>query len=229
MPKAPRKRETLSLDEFPHPSVAVDLVLLSTRGRDLQVLLTDRPEEPRGLALPGRFVRLDEDLESAVREVLERKAHLQRRPRLQPLRPFGRPDRDPRGHVISLPHVAMLDFVRFGLPTIEWDHIATVSLDDELRVELGDARVRLLFDHEEILAEAIREFRRRLELGESDVVADLLPERFTLRQLRLVHEALTGKPINKDSFRRQMADRLAATGELEEDVGHRPAEYYSWR
>lgn len=223
------KRDTTALDDYPHPHVAVDLVLLSVHEGELQVLLTDRQVKPKGLALPGTFVHKDEALDRAVLRVLEDKAHLRRAPRLYPLRPFGDPKRDSRGHIVSLPHVAMIDLEGFGLPSAEFDRVATVRLDGQLHVELGGEPVRLVFDHEQILAEAVREFRRRLELGEHDLVAELLPERFTLRQLRHVHEALSGKAINKDSFRRQMAKLVEPTGEVEEDVDHRPAEYYRWR
>jgi 8-oxo-dGTP diphosphatase len=56
----------------------------------------------------------------------------------------------------------------------------------------------------------------------------LLPERFTLRQLQQVHETILANPLNKDSFRRRMlaSGLLEATGEREQDVDHRPAELY---
>ena len=56
----------------------------------------------------------------------------------------------------------------------------------------------------------------------------LLPSRFTLRALQEVHEAVLGRALNKDSFRRRMlqSGRVKATGKREAGVGHRPAELY---
>ncbi|MCX7803489.1 MAG: NUDIX hydrolase, partial [Meiothermus ruber] len=59
---------------------------------------------------------------------------------------------------------------------------------------------------------------------------ELLPERFTLRQLQAVHETILQKKLNKDSFRRKMlaSGMLEATGALERGLG-RPAELYRFR
>ena len=59
----------------------------------------------------------------------------------------------------------------------------------------------------------------------------LLPERFTLRQLQDVHEAILGTPLNKPAFRRRMLDRgwLEPTGEREAGTSFRPPELYRFR
>ena len=59
----------------------------------------------------------------------------------------------------------------------------------------------------------------------------LLPERFTLRALQDVHEAILGTKLNKPAFRRRMLDRgwLEPTGERESGASFRPAELYRHR
>jgi len=65
------------------------------------------------------------------------------------------------------------------------------------------------------------------ELFTAGVVAGL-GDVFTLLQLQRVHEAVLGRTLNKDSFRRRMIDSglLKATGRSQSGVGHRPAELY---
>ena len=57
---------------------------------------------------------------------------------------------------------------------------------------------------------------------------ELLPPTFTLLEVRRVHEAILGRPPNKDSFRRTLlASRLIEpTGDRQTGVGHRPAALY---
>ncbi len=76
---------------------------------------------------------------------------------------------------------------------------------------------------------AIRRIRGKLEY--TPIGFELLPRRFTLRQLQIVHETILHKKLNKDSFRRKMlaSGMLRATGELEQGRDFRPAELYEYR
>jgi 8-oxo-dGTP diphosphatase len=87
-------------------------------------------------------------------------------------------------------------------------------------------RLQLAFDHAEILGLCVKRLRGKLRYA--PIGFQLLPKKFTLRQLRDVHETVLGRPLNKDSFRRSMlaSGQLTRTGEIEESVGHRPAELY---
>jgi 8-oxo-dGTP diphosphatase len=84
----------------------------------------------------------------------------------------------------------------------------------------------LAFDHADILGAAVK--RLRGKLGYAPVGYELLPRSFTLRQLQDIHEAILGRALNKDSFRRRMlaGGHLQATGRREADVAYRPAELY---
>ena len=87
-------------------------------------------------------------------------------------------------------------------------------------------RQPIAFDHADILGMAVKRIRGKLDYV--PIGFQLLLPRFTLRQLQEVHETILDRPLNKDSFRRRMlaSGLLEATGEREEDVGHRPAELY---
>jgi len=84
----------------------------------------------------------------------------------------------------------------------------------------------LAFDHAAILGTAVKRIRGKLDYA--PIGFELLPPRFSLRELRLVHEAILGRQLNKDSFRRRVLDRglVLPIGERDTTVGHRPPELY---
>src|SRR6185503_6323614 len=95
---------------FPHPSVTVDLALLTASRGKLHAVLVRRTEHPdRGRwSLPGGFVRMDESLDRAAVRVLRDKAGLEG-VFLEQLYTFGEPDRDPRTRVITVAYYALVD------------------------------------------------------------------------------------------------------------------------
>lgn len=221
---------TYNPDAFAHPSLAVDVVLISAGPQGLVTLLTRRAEAPQQgrWALPGGFVGLDESLEDTVARVLAIKAGLAD-VAIEQLYTFGSPRRDPRTRVVSVTYLALVPFSRLAEHVEHDDHdLVLARLRDTVRglvVEAGPRTLPLAFDHHEILSLA----RERLA-GQVDyrpVAAHLLPEAFTLRQLQAVHEVLAGRFVDRDSFRR----RMLATGwflPTGQRVGgaHRPAELY---
>ncbi len=221
---------------FEHPSVAVDVALISVVDEQLETLVLCRTEHPhRGRhALPGGFVGLRESLEAAARRVLMTKTGLDR-VFVEQLYTFGDPDRDPRTRVITVAYVALVDRARFdecqrahpeakvARIRVPWEGETggPVSLEGDTGENL-----ELAFDHADILGAAVKRLRGKLDY--SPIGFQLLPDHFTLLQLMTVHEAVLGRPLNKDSFRRRMlaSGLLEATGERQQDVGHRPAELY---
>ena len=87
----------------------------------------------------------------------------------------------------------------------------------------------LAFDHAEMLGLAVKRLRGRLAY--SPIAFALLPERFTLRALQDVHEAISGRCFNKAAFRRRLLDSgwLEATGERAAGTSYRPPELYRFR
>jgi 8-oxo-dGTP diphosphatase len=175
----------------------------------LQVVLVERPEG--GVGLPGVLVLPNEDLAQAAARALADKAGLQE-VYVEQLAAFGAPRRDPRGRVVSVAHFALVPAPRLAPPAGG--------------LHLVDALPPLAFDHETIVAAAIERLRRDVARG--PVGFELLPPRFTLLDLRRVHEAILGRPLNKDSFRRRMLDSgaIGATGELQTGMANRPAQLF---
>lgn len=203
---------------FPQVAVTVDTVLLSVVDGKLVALLQLRgaaPEQGKW-ALPGSFVREGENLDDAAARVLATKAHIER-VWLEQLYTFGAPDRDPRMRVVTVAYFALLP-ARVALDAVE--------THDDLRLMPVGAIEELAFDHAEILGTAVQRLRGKLDYV--PLAFALLPDRFTLRDLQQVHEAILETQFTKPAFRRRMIDQgwIEPTGEFESGTPYRPAELY---
>ena len=99
----------MSFDEYPKPTVAVDIVLLAWDGERVSLPLIRRGSDPftGQWALPGGFLELDETLEEAARRELREETALEVETVVAgPV--FDAVERDPRGRVLSVPHLAIV-------------------------------------------------------------------------------------------------------------------------
>jgi 8-oxo-dGTP diphosphatase len=181
--------------DYPRPALTVDCVVFGFEGAGLQVLAIRRGIEPflGSWALPGGFVRMDEDLESAARRELEEETGL-RDVFLEQLYTFGAPDRDPRGRVVS---VAWFALVRPDQHPAKGDTDAS----EAAWFEVGRLPA-LAFDHDLILRAALDRLRGKIRY--QPVGFELLPKRFTLTQLQDLYEAILGRPVDKRNFRKKL-------------------------
>jgi len=131
---------------YRNPALTVDGVVLWRQDPDtLLVLLIERGGEPfRGChALPGGFVEYGEDPDAAIRREIAEETGLADLPFRQ-FHTYGAPDRDPRGHTVSVVYVAQpagdrpravagddaaaADWHRVDdLPTLAFDHALIVA------------------------------------------------------------------------------------------------------
>jgi 8-oxo-dGTP diphosphatase len=212
------------LNDYPHPSVTVDLVIFTIAEDDLQVLLIRRGLEPfRGRwALPGGFVEIGESLEQAAARELKEEVGVTN-VYLEQLYTFGDPKRDPRGRVISVAYFALVDAERQRI-------VAASDAADAAWCSVFDPelRARLAFDHKKILDTAVWRLRNKIEW--TTVGYELLPKKFTLSELQRVYEIILQRPVDKRNFRK----KILAQGQVQElnetrsDVAHRPARLYSF-
>lgn len=212
----PRYRDSSgkNLEDYPHPSVAVDtamLTLVAGSGLELCVLEV-RDSNAGGWCLPGTFLHEGERLSDAVDRSLAQKAGVSG---LHPeqLHVFDRPDRDPRGWVLSVAHVDAGPIERLASRTPKTTRLAPVTKPG-----------RLPYGHRDIIELALRRLRTRYAADPDPAL--LLPETFTLRELRHVHEAVAGVALQRDTFRRLMEPQLWATGDRFVAGRGRPAEIF---
>jgi 8-oxo-dGTP diphosphatase len=94
---------------YPHPSVSVDVALVTVDEEKLKAVLIRRQEHPAlgKWSLPGGFVGMKESLDDAAVRVLETKVGVTGI-FLEQLYTFGKPDRDPRTRVITVAYYALV-------------------------------------------------------------------------------------------------------------------------
>lgn len=221
--------ESYDPNAFERPSLAVDLILTSVVDGAPAVLLHRRSAHPHAgaWALPGGFVGIGESLDDTARRVLREKARMEDA-YLEQLYTFGAVQRDPRMRIVSVAHFALLPADRFvAAPGLALARV-TATENGMAMAQIEGSVVSLAFDHDAMLDLAIRRLRGKLDW--SPVAFALLPERFTLRALQDVYEAILGRSLNKPAFRRRLIDsgRIAATGERETGASFRPAELYRY-
>jgi hypothetical protein len=87
----------------------------------------------------------------------------------------------------------------------------------------------MVFDHRRILATAIARLRGKLKYR--PVVFELMPPEFTLTELQDVVEAIAGRHLHKQNFRRlvESAALVEPTGAMTNQTRGRPAALYRFR
>lgn len=186
--------------EHPPFAVTVDAAVLTIRADALHALVVTRGVPPfqGGLALPGGFVRVDEELEVAVqRELREETALSLKRLHLEQLKAYGRPGRDPRQRTVSIAFLAVLPNLAdpVGGDDAADAHWHRVSC-------LLARRDRLAFDHRDILRDAVDRARSRLEYSALGIA--FCPPRFTIAELRRVYEIMWDVDIDPGNFHRKV-------------------------
>src|SRR6202040_466286 len=85
------------------------------------------------------------------------------------------------------------------------------------------------FDHRRILATAIARLRAKLKYR--PVVFELMPDEFTLTELQRTVEAISGRRLHKQNFRRLVESTalVEPTGESKTATGGRPAALFRFR
>lgn len=201
--------------------VAVDAVVFTVINDELNLLLIRRKNKPfQGkCALPGGFVEQDEELDDAViRELCEETSVSN--VFVKQLGAYGGVKRDPRGRVIAIAYLAL------------------INADQELHAtsDAMDAKwypiyslPALGFDHEQIVADALDVLR--YEIQTTNIALQILQKKFTLSQLQSLYESVFDKKLDKRNFRKRIKelDILKETNESFREGAHRPAKLYVFK
>jgi 8-oxo-dGTP diphosphatase len=212
------------LADRPAPKVAADVAAFAFLDGAMSVLLVRRRYEPYESywALPGGGLEPDETLEqAAVRELLEETGVSD--VYMEQLATFSELDRDPRGRVISCAYLALVDGARVSLAPGSDAREAAWRPLEPLLAEIEQGGV-LAFDHDRILQYARRRLAYKLEY--QNVAWSLLPERFTMTELRHVYEAGIGRAFEPNNFRRIALGWGVLAESGERPTGGRPATLY---
>jgi 8-oxo-dGTP diphosphatase len=184
---------------YPPVAVTVDLVVLTIRDDDLEVLLVRRGGEPfaGALALPGGFIRPDEGLsQAAVRELAEETRLTVGAAHLEQLASYGDPGRDPRMRVVTVAYLALVPQMPLPLAGTDAAEASWIAVGSVL-----DGGV-LAFDHQQILADGVERARAKLEY--TPLAAAFCPPEFTIAQLRRVYEIVWDTSLDPRNFHRKV-------------------------
>lgn len=202
--------EGLYCYKYPHPAVTTDCVIFGFDGTDLKVLLIERGIEPfRGRwALPGGFLNPTETAEEGARRELKEETGLDTA-YMEQFHTYTNPTRDPRERVITIAYIALVKIED------------VVGGDDAAKAEwFSVGKVpQLAFDHDMILRDALARLRERIHFH--PVGYDLLPEKFTIRELQTLYEAILGVNFDRRNFAKKMF-HLEILTQLDETVWPTP-------
>ena len=214
--KTARSEKISHLDYF-NIAISVDCVIFCYENKELKVLtISSDLKEFAGLtSLLGDLVRPDEDLDSASYRVLLERTGMED-VYLEQVHTFGSVGRHPSGRVITTAYYALID--------IKHQHL---RLDNELLrwQPVKDLR-KMAFDHKVIVDTCLLSLREKVM--DQPIIFNLLPEKFSLRELQELYESILKVPLDRRNFRKKISikDWLLDLDEMEVDVPHRPGRLY---
>jgi 8-oxo-dGTP diphosphatase len=203
--------------------VAVDVAAFALADGELRVLLVRRGAEPFAgrWGLPGGAHLEREGLGAAAERILVERTGL-RGVFLEQLYTFGDPNRDPRGRTISVAYYALLR------EPIEPRPGRDVLAAGWQPANLPEEVLPLAFDHDRVVAYA--RWRLAQKVTYTPLAFRVLPERFTLADLRAVVETIEGRRYDPSNFAKQMLARwdLAPLPGIRDRRSRRPARLFRY-
>ncbi len=204
--------------EYFNIAISVDCVIFCYKEKKLQVLLIQSDlEEYSGLySLLGDLVRPDEDLDSAPYRVLKQRTGMED-VYLEQVHTFGTINRHVSGRVITTAYYSLIDIkhqmLNFDENELHWHPVKDIR--------------KLAFDHKMILDTCLE--RLREQVMEYPIAFNLLPEKFSLRELQKLYEAILGITLDRRNFRKKIAVKgwLEDLDQMEVNVPHRPGKLYT--
>lgn len=209
----------------PHVTADVVVFTLTPEGK-LAVLLIERgiPPFQGEFAIPGGFVQMDEDLEEAARRELAEETGVGDKVAIDQLATFGAPGRDPRGRTVTVAYMALVPYDKVKHAKGGDDAAAArfFVVEGDRAVDDRGKRLRLAFDHEDIVRTAVERLRGRVTYTTAPFA--LMPDEFTLSELQAAYEAILGRELHRRAFRQRMENEhwVVETGKTKGGA-HRPA------
>ena len=255
-------------NEFDRIALTTDILVVSvgdeksdnyrkTSEKTMSILMVKRNNFPfkDKWCLPGGFIRVDEELESAPARILEYETSV-KDIYLEQLYTFGGVKRDPRMRIISTAYMALVDKNRmnselknnakwFNLNVTEENDLINLTLTNEgivlkvvVKKTLRDKTTdryefsiiendSVAFDHPLVIASGMERLKNKIEY--TDIVFNMMPKYFTLGELQKVYEAILNKKLLDPAFRRIIANKVEETDEMKTGGGHRPSRLFKYK
>lgn len=221
-----------------NPHISVDSVVFGFNDKQLKILLIEREAQPEGelkgenLKLPGDMITQTELLDDAAYRVLTELTGLSNI-FLKKFDIFDALDRMKNPvDVHWLENTSGLKIDR----VITVAYYALVKLDEVNSFPMTESHCakwvdvelveNLAFDHYEIFQKSLEHLRSQIKV--SPIVFELLPDKFTIRQLQNLNEVILGAQLDNRNFRKKILKQkfIIPLDEKEENVSHKPATFY---
>lgn len=210
--------EKISHLDYFNIAISVDCVIFGYEDKELKVLLikSDLKEFEGLYSLLGDLIRPNEDLDAASYRVLRERTGLDD-VYLEQVHAFGGIERHPSGRVITIAYYSLIDIKNHKLKLsnneLHWHEVNKIS--------------KLAFDHKAILDTCLTQLKDKVM--DHPVIFNLLPSKFSLRELQELYESILGVELDRRNFRKKIAlkDWLEDLNEMETNLSHRPGKLYS--
>jgi len=207
------------VSSYPSVPITVDCVIFGFEENKLKVLLIKSDLEifEGRLSLLGDMVQNEEELDDAAYRILKERTGMND-VFLDQVRAFSHPKRHPGGRVITIAYCSLLNI----------NHHELKIHDNDLHWHGVSSLQEMAFDHLQIVDECYQWLQKRIQ--EHPLGFNLLPEKFSLRELQNLYEAILGITLDRRNFRKKFAsmDLLIDIDEMEQDVPHRPGKLYKF-
>lgn len=198
-------------------ALSVDCVVFGFDENKLKVMLirSDLKKYQGKWSLLGDLVKPTEDLDEAAYRILKQRTGLND-VYLEQVHTFGTVDRHPAGRVVTVTYCTLINVQHHKLRILDnelhWHDVKTVN--------------DLAFDHQQIFENCYKRLQKRVQ--EHPLGFNLLPKKFSLRDLQNLYEAILGIKLDRRNFRKKFftMDFLIDMNEMEQDVPHRPGKLY---
>ena len=222
------------------PHLAYDSVVFGFSKGKLKILLMEY-HATGWFALPGGFVKRNEDLEDAVKRGLNERTGL-KDIYLEQFHTFGNKERHQpdimkkilQANNLEVPaNYWMLDrffsVAYYALIDFEKVTLTPDALSDSISWYEIDHLPELILDHGKIVEKALQTLRENLD--RKLIGGNLLPEKFTMNELQAVYEAILGEKLRRTSFQRKMLslDILERHEKLFTGKSHKAPYLYSFK
>ena len=188
------------------PHISVDTVIFGFNGDQLKVLLL-KMKFNQQYFLPGGYMKKEENLESAAIRILRERTQLDKI-FLQEFAVFSELNRSEEAfkdfpddlwhkkRFISVGYYALVNHKDVSPIGDELSESCDWIFLDELE------NYNITMDHKKIIEKALNTLREQISY--KPIGLNLLPEKFTLRELQKLYEAILGRTLNRGNFYRKI-------------------------
>lgn len=223
------------------PNVTIDCVIFGYQAGELKVLLV-RNKLQTMWCLPGGYIKKTETLDEAASRITEERTGIANL-FFEQFKAFGNPNRNEENSV-DLKMITQLAGV--DLKALGWLAGPTVTIGYYAITDIVQARPapdifsnecdwfsihqlpKLGFDHDDLVQAAL--FTMRMHLYHFPIGKNLLPAKFTLREIKEFYEAMSGKELNASNFPNKLISigLIRKTNEKRKIGAHRSPTYYTF-